>query len=324
MEETTTSITRLKYKGDISSVINRLSSVYNIGNIIDFSVIEIGYEDCNIIINSSSGKYVAKIFSKERTQEDISRYSKIMEEAVKSGANHPKLLKTEKGDLVFSDIQADNISMVLMEFITGKTFLELNSCPNLKELGNIIRQTVKINNIDYKPPYIFDSWAIPNIKKVFEEIKKDLQKEDFELITKAINLYEEIPVDKLPHFFVHGDLTKANIIKGGNGEMYFLDFSVANWYPRIQELAVISANLLYDKNNYIALRDRVNLVVNEYEKFVSLTAEESKYLYNYALAGVVMEFMGAFKEKYIKGNLSEETDYWLNLGRGSLKRELVK
>lgn len=313
---------RINYSGDISQVIKRLSNVYDIGNVVDFSIIEIGFEDCNIIITTKEKKYVVKIFSKERTKEDILRYSKIMEEAFKSGANHPELLKTIKGDLVFSDSQANNISMVLMKFINGKTFLETNSTPDIEDLKNIINQVVKISEIKYKPPYVFDSWAIPNIKEVFNEIKSDLSSNDLHLLERVIDLYLDIPMKKLPHCFVHGDITKANVLKGDNGVLYILDFSVSNWYPRIQELAVISANLLYSEDDSKTLKDRVDLVISEYEKLSTLSADEKLYLYNYSLAGVAMEFMGAFREKFIKGNTGEETDYWLNLGRNSLEKEI--
>ena len=53
-----------------------------------------------------------------------------------------------------------------------------------------------------------------------------------------------------------------------------------------------------------------------------LTAGERRHLYTYALAGVVMEFMGSHQEKYINGNDTEETQYWLNLGRQGLRKEL--
>lgn len=314
---------RINYSGDISQVIKRLSNAYDIGDVIDFSIIEIGFEDCNIIVTTKKEKYVVKIFSKERTEEDILRYSKIMEEAFKSGANHPELLKTVEGNLVFSDSQVNNISMVLMKFINGKTFLETNSTPDIEDLKNIINQVIKKSEIEYKPPYVFDSWAIPNIEEVFNEIKNDLSSDDRHLLEKVIDLYLDIPINELPHCFVHGDITKVNVLKGGDGILYILDFSVSNWYPRIQELAVISANLLYSENDSKTLKDRVDLVVSEYERLSTLSADEKLYLYNYSLAGVAMEFMGAFREKFIKGNASEETDYWLNLGRDSLKKEFL-
>src|SRR3990167_7063243 len=134
--------------------------------------------------------------------------------------------------------------------------------------------------------------------------------------------YAEIPANDLPHCFVHGDFTKANVMKGRDGKIYVLDFSVANWYPRIQELAVIAANLMHEESDSQSLRERTARVIEIYDKLNPLTEDEKKHLYAYALAGVAMEFMGGHQEKFIKGNATEETEYWLNLGRSGLRREL--
>lgn len=314
---------RLNYTGDLSPVIDRLCDVYKVGKPTSFSVIGIGYEDCNVVIGTSNGKYVAKIFSKERSQEAINRYSTIMEKAVEARVNHPPLIKTGDGAVVYSDSQANGISMVLMKFLDGKTFLELDRAPNVEERRAVIEQAAKVNGIDYHPPYLFDSWAIPNIKAIFERVKEFIQPNELKLVELSMARYAEIPVESLPHCFVHGDFTKANVLKGDDGKIYVLDFSVANWYPRIQEVAVIVANLLYDKDNPSTLHDRIELVLNEYNRLKPLNAGEREYIYPYALAGVAMEFLGAHQEKYINGNDTEETDFWLNLGRDGLKREFA-
>lgn len=319
--EKQTPVNRLSYTGDLGSVVNRLCNAYQVGNATDFSVIEIGYEDCNVIVTTPNDKYVAKIFSKGKSTSDISRYSIIMEKAIEAGVNHPPLLKSTDG-AVYVDTEANGISMVLMQFIEGKSFIELDRVPDLRELQVILEQAVKINSINYHPPYVVDSWAIPSIHKMFERVTQFIQADDLELVKQAMAQYNNIPANKLPHAFVHGDFTKANVLKGDDGKIYILDFSVANWYPRIQELAVISANLLHDESDSSSLRDKCKLVVEEYSKFIPLTNEERLYLYPYALAGVAMEFMGAHQEKYINGNNTEETEFWLNLGRNGLRKEL--
>lgn len=316
------SINRINYSGDLTPVINRLCDAYSIGQLIRFSIIEIGYEDCNIVIETALGKYVAKIFSKERSKEDVIRYSTIMEKAIEAGVNHPRLFKTVNNGLIYVDDQAKDISMVLMDFVDGQTFLALNRAPNKEELKAIIEQAAKVNQIDHQPSYLFDSWAIPNIKLMFEKVRKFIQPDDIKLVELAIKRYLGIPVEQLPHCFVHGDFTKANVLKGNDGKIYILDFSVANWYPRIQELAVISANLLHDEDSKLSLHERTELIINEYNRINPLTADEKQYLYDYALAGIAMEFIGSNQEKFVKGNNSEETEYWLNLGRNGLRSEL--
>ncbi len=209
-----------------------------------------------------------------------------------------------------------------MDFIDGKSFFDLDRAPTRNELRKIVEQAGKINRIDYHPPYIFDSWAIPNIQTMFERVRQFIQPKDLGLVEKAMQQYAEIPLDKLPQCFVHGDFTKANVMKGDDGKIYILDFSVSNWYPRIQELAVIAANLLHDKTGSASLKEETEVVADEYSKFNLLTTEERRCLYPYALAGVAMEFMGAHSEKYLHGNDTKEADYWLELGRNGLRREL--
>jgi len=319
-----TPLDRLNYSGELGVVINHLAGAYEIGNPTSFSVINTGYEDCNVVVETPSGKYVAKIFSKDRNQENIARYNTIMEKAIEAGVNHPPLIKTADGGLVYADSAANGISMVLMKFVDGQTFLELNQAPDEEEQKAVVEQAAKINGIDYHPPYFFDSWAVPNIKVIFEKTKQFIQPDDLKLIEQAMVPYTEIPVNDLPHCFVHGDFTKGNVMKGNDGKIYVLDFSVANWYPRIHELAVIVENLLYEESYQKSLRERVERVLEMYDKLNPLTLEEKKHLYAYALANVAMEVMGSHQEKFIKGNTTEETEYWLNLGRSGLQRELLK
>ena len=320
--DTKTPVGRLNYSGSLRPVIDRLCTAYQIGEPTDFSVIESGYEDCNVIIQTSENTYVAKIFSKIRSREDIVRYVTIMKKAVEAGVQHPPLKQTGDGNVVHVDRQANGISSVLMKFIEGKSFVELSRIPNTDERRMVIEQAVRINAINYHPSYLFDSWAIPNIHVMYEKVKGFIQPEELRLVEFAISRYEEIPVDGLSHCFVHGDITKTNTLKGDDGKVYILDFSVANWYPRIQELAVIVANLLYDRNSSVTLHEIIDIAVNEYAKLLPLTTEERHFMYPYTLAGITMEFLGAHQEKYINGNDSEETDFWMKLGRDGLKREI--
>lgn len=322
--EKQTPIDRLNYSGDLSLVVDRLCDAYGVGKPTSFSIIEVGYEDCNVTIQTAGGKYVAKIFSKVRSQDDIVRYGAIIEKAVEAGVNHTPLIKTADGEIVYSDSRANGISMILMKFIEGKTFFDIDRAPDAEERQAVIEQAVKINKINYHPSYYFDSWAIPHIKEIFERVKQFIQPDDLKLVEQVIKLYEEVPVETLPHCFVHGDFTKSNVLKGDDGKIYILDFSVANWYPRIEELAVITANLLHDESNPMSLRDKAELVWDQYNKLSPLTAGERTYLYPYALAGVAMEFMGSHQEKYIKLNATAETEYWISLGRNGLQKELGK
>ncbi len=315
MPELQTPADRLNYTGDLTPVVERVCEAYGVGQLTASSIVEVGYEDCNVVIETDKDKFVAKMFAKTRTTDDISRYATTMEKVVEAGVHHPELLKTDTGETVFTD---SGITLVLMRFVEGKSYLELDHAPTNEERKAVLEQAAIVNGIDYKPPYLFDSWAIPNIHEMFEKVKQYIDPEDLVLLNQVIAAYDNIPVDDLPHSFVHGDFTKANVIKGEDGKIYILDFSVANQYPRIQELAVIVANLLHDDSE-ITLVNKCQQVADEYSEFSPLTDEEQKHLPAYALAGIAMEFMGAHQEKYINGNDTEETEYWFGLGRKGLR-----
>lgn len=316
MSELQTPADRLSYSGDLTPIVERVCEAYGVGQLSASSIVEVGYEDCNVIIETNQAKFVAKMFARTRTSEDIIRYATTMEKVVQAGVNHPELLSTIADETTFTD---SGVTLVLMRFVEGRSFLELDRSPSDEERKAVLEQAAKVNSIDYEPPYLFDSWAIPNIHAMLEKVEQYIAPEDLPLVEQAIAAYDAIPTDDLPHCFVHGDFTKANVIKSEDGKIYILDFSVANRYPRIQELAVIVANLLHDDGEE-TLEQKCERVADEYSEFNPLTDQERNHLPAYALAGVAMEFMGAHQEKYINGNDTEETDYWLSLGREGLRK----
>ncbi len=311
---------RLNYTGDLEPVIDRLCEAYDVGTPASSSVVEVGYEDCNVILETDQNKYLAKMFAKTRTAEDIARYTTTMQKVVEAGINHPELLTTISGEVTYTD---SGITLVLMRFVEGKTFFEVDRAPDTDERKAVLEQAALVNGVDYKPTYLFDSWAIPNIRAMFDKVRQFVEPDDLKLVEQAMARYEAIPVDDLPHCFVHGDFTKTNVLKANDGKIYILDFSVANWYPRIQELSIIAANLLHDSGDSSSLEAGCNQVADEYSQFNQLTDAERQHLPAYALAGIAMEFMGAHQEKHINGNDTDETGYWLNLGREGLRKALL-
>ncbi len=211
-----------------------------------------------------------------------------------------------------------------MAFIQGQTFYELSRTPTADELALINIEAVKINSMQYSPEYIFDSWAIPNMKWMFKKTKDHLSDEGLNLVQKAFEYYDKIPFDELPTCFVHGDLIKTNIILGDDNKIYVIDFAVSNVYPRIQELAVMAANLMFNEQSSegLSLKQRVDIVIESYLKADDqLTQIEKDNVFNYALPGAAMEYMGSVNERVV-GDTSEEIAYWEKLGLENLREAL--
>jgi Ser/Thr protein kinase RdoA (MazF antagonist) len=311
--------TRLPYDGPLDPVVEALCQAYDLGSPESFEVIALGYEDCNVRIQTQRGRFVAKMLSKLRTQDNRDRYIQTIQRVADAGVSHPKLHTTEDAHISFT---TNGITMVVMDYIDGQSFWAADRLPNDGELRDVLKQASIINSIPYHPAYCYDSWAVPHIRQLYDRVRQFVAPEDLRLAEAAISGYEEIPIDELPHAFVHGDFTKANVMTSTGAKVYILDFAVSNWFPRIQELAVIAANLLHSDTAPISLKERCKKVATGYQVFAPLTDLEVGSLYAYALAAVAAEFLGAFQERDINGIATEETESWMQLGRNGLRLEL--
>jgi Ser/Thr protein kinase RdoA (MazF antagonist) len=313
---------RLNFDGNFDTLISRVANDFSLDIVSGHSIVEVGFEDFNVKISTKSGDYLAKIFSKNRTADEIDRNVTNIEKAITGGVNHPELMLCN-GSALYSDTDS-GLKMVVMRFIAGKTFYDLSTTPSDEDLTLIAAEAVKINSIDYDPPYLFDSWAIPNMQRMFDKVKDHLTDEGRKLVEGAFAHYERMPLDELPKCYVHGDLIKTNLIKGDDGKIYVIDFSVANTYPRIQELAVMAANLLFDEKsgNTKPLTERVDTVIAAYlSAGGTLTDLEKAHVFNYALPAAAMEYMGSVNERVI-GDTSDEIAYWEKLGLNGLREAL--
>jgi Ser/Thr protein kinase RdoA (MazF antagonist) len=137
---------RLNYTGDLTPVIQDVCRAYELDTPKGFSVIEVGYEDCNVIIDTDNDRFLAKMFAKFRTPEDIERYVNTIQKVLEADVNHPELVKTPTGEAVYEN---HGIVLALLKFVAGKTFYDLNRAPNDEERTAIIKQATIINRIDY-------------------------------------------------------------------------------------------------------------------------------------------------------------------------------
>ena len=310
---------RIEFEGDIVPVLKQVCTDFNIGDYCSHSVAPIGYEDFNLILQVKNGKYFVKIFANFRSDKDCQRYIDVATRVMEAGVNHPKLFSSNKGSLYQTKIKDTALRLCVMEFIDGKTFHDLGRMPTIEEIKGIIDQAVKINSLNYEPYFLDDSWDISNFSKEYATVGKYLSVDDKKLLVPLNEDFERLDTASLPHALVHGDLISTNILRSKKGKIYFIDFSVANFYPRVQELAILLCDVLFDRRNLDNNVSIYEMVVDEYQKHILLTNKEIEILPTYLKLAHAMHIVGATREKYVNGNESEENDYWLNLGRTGLK-----
>lgn len=311
---------RIGLTADSEPVIADIADAFGLGKVEDSRVLEAGYEDCNIRVDTTRGDFVIKAFANTRDRKQIDRYVDIMRAVIAGGVHHPTLHKTSEGELL---VHPSGVSCVVMDFIEGDTYFDTKTVPTDEELDLIAAEVVKINSLDIRPTFLFDSWAIPHIEKMYKLTGEFLDDEGNALVQKVMSRYKAIDISKLTQAFVHGDIISTNTLKDNDRKIWILDFSVANVYPKVQELAVICSSLLSSREESSPLTERVEKVQATYRRAGGTLSEyESQALFDYALAGLAMEFMGGHKAKFIDGENQEETQHWQDLGRNGLQQAL--
>jgi Ser/Thr protein kinase RdoA (MazF antagonist) len=309
---------RINFLGDTKPLLKEICVDYKIGDFLDYKVIEVGYEDFNLVITTSKGKYFVKVFASFRTYQDCERYIEILNHAIEAGVKIPKLYNSSQGHLYKTEIGSTPIRLTLMEYIDGQSLYDLKYKADLEDVPFFAQQAALINKIDFKPSPLYDSWAITNLLEEYKKTEKYLG-DDSILLKPFVKKFSELKIDKLPHCLVHGDIINTNVLRDKTGDYYIIDFAVANSYPRIQELAILLCNIFFDEDKPERFPEFYQMLLSEYQKYITLTKEEISALPIYVQAAHAMHIIGATREREENNNNSQENSYWLELGRKGLK-----
>lgn len=304
---------RIRLNTDLKNISLEICKRYDLGDFISNELIEIGYEDYNYYLTTSRDKYCVKIFSKTRTSEDVNNYLERIRAVANSHINSPKPLLIN-GDINLSlEYQQNNYEICVFEFIDGKNFFQLQESPSIDTIKELAKQTAMINNLDIKPNFIYDSWAIINFEEEYNRKREYVSpkyKEQFDTLLEELR---KIDFNCLPKAFVHGDIISTNVMIDKDSKIWIIDFAVSNYLPRIIDLAVISCNICLDKNSKERTYENIFLLLNEYNKYNKLSEYELK---TFGTFYKIANAMHILQTQYIikTDGDSEENQYWLNEG----------
>jgi len=304
---------RIELNTDLKNISEQICSYYNLGEFISNELIPIGYEDYNYYLTTSKGKYCVKIFSKIRTTEDIKNYLERIRAVANSEISSPKPLVVD-GDISLSlDYEDNHYDICVFEYISGKNYFQIGENPSAGVIRELARQTALIHNLDIKPEFIYDTWAIVNFEKEYLQKRQYLSAKYKDEFDQLLIELKNIDFDKLPKGFVHGDIISTNVMLDNNSKVWILDFAVSNYLPRIIDLAVTSCNMCLDEKSKDKTYENIALLLSEYNKYNKLTDYELEVFgIFYKLANA----MHILQPTYIinTDGDSEENQYWLNEG----------
>ena len=311
-------IERIDVNTSLNEITRKICLKCNIKDYISSRIVEVGYEDFNFIIETSTKKYFVKIFHKGRTIQDCSNYIDRINLSNKIDINTPKAICFDS-----IKIEDKDLRFVVFEYINGKSFLDLEEMPNETDIKEIIRQMANIHRAELNSNFIYDTWTITNFTNEFNNKGKCLNEQYYNRFKELSNKLQNVDLSNLPHSFVHGDIISSNVIKDKDNKLWIIDFAVSNYLPRIIDLVVTGDNLCLDPNSKENTIKNFKLILTEYEKYNKLTDYEKEII---PLFYDIGNAMGILQINAIKqnGEYSEEDEYWLKVSEQGLKYSDLK
>lgn len=311
---------RIGFNGDLKEISKIICIDFNLGEFFNFEIILIGYEDFNFSLTTTKGKFFVKIYANFRTLDDCKRNTEIMVKTLEARVSIPKLYKSDQGYLHILKIGSSTLRMCVMDFIDGKDLFTSKALITKKDRFFIAHQASLINSINIKPKKVYDSWAITNFQLEFKKKGQYLDSDDLKLVEPLVEKFQNLEIETLPHCFTHGDIIRTNVIKDKDNNIWIVDFSVSNCYPRIQELAVLACDVLFNKDNKKKSEQNLKEALGEYQKMIKLTSRELASLPTYIKLAHTMHVLCATYEKKANNNNSKENEYFLDIGKSGLRQ----
>uniref|UniRef100_UPI003F49605C phosphotransferase n=1 Tax=Amycolatopsis sp. CA-096443 TaxID=3239919 RepID=UPI003F49605C len=305
-----------RVRGDLAALLADVAEAYVLGDVVTWSVLTTGYEDCNVDLSTTRARVVAKVFAAGRDPAIAARTAGLITAAQAAGVRHPRLHRDACDRLVRSCL---GHQVLVMDFVPGRTLYDLGRAPDPGELAGVVEQAARIHTVDAHPEFVFDPWAVTNLAPLAGQLRDVLDAEQSRLVGQVIEETADVNRDALPTALIHADLTKGNVLLGDDGTVNVLDFAVANRFPRVQELAVIAANLAHGSPDSLPARAETIGDLYSVVAEVPLAVVERAALRVFARAAAAMELLGALAEWHRHGNRGAETEYLIGLGTAGLR-----
>lgn len=288
--------------------INRIISEYNLGILKKYEKEKLGYEDLNIFVSTTKGKYLIKFFLKDKSLKEIRGNISSIIKSQHTMIPHPKIYKFNDKILFFSK---EFSYALVMDYIGENNFYKMKRLPTKNETLKIANYLSKLHNINFKLTASYNPWLLINIEKEFDSLPNSCNLKKNTRIKFLIQEIKKIDFEKLPKSFIHGDLVSTNILIYKK-VIYFIDYSRACYLPRIIDLAILFSDLFFT-DNYKKHKVIYNDFLTEYQKNNFLTDQELRILPLLIQATHVMYIIGSTKE-ILNGNQTQENIFWNNLG----------
>ncbi len=314
---------RVDSRIDKADLVKQTARIYELGRIKEYRQIHEGFEDYNIKLKTNKGTFLVKVFSQYKSFRHVKDNIQGLLNFASDGVEVPRLKKNQLGEYLFYYETKETSALIcVMEFFMGKSFLKWGLEPKMEEIYRVVKNMALINRSKFKPLGIYDVWNVVNLEAEFAKKSEFLSSEDRKLILPLVRWIKKIDFKKYKQGTIHGDLQRSNILKNKNGELRVIDFSVMEYNAVVIELAVFLGLFCINpkkKDTETELRKIYSEVLKEYQKYNKLPKKDLIILPKLLAATYAINNLASSYEMNGKGNNSEETKYWIELGREGMK-----
>ncbi|WKZ25781.1 MAG: phosphotransferase [bacterium] len=229
----------------LKDIEGKFTSIGKIGN---YSPINEGYEDANIILNTSTGKYVLKIFLAERELGNINSYVKILTECKKVGVPTTEILLDFNNGLGVFENEGIKTYYIITKFFEGNNFQ--NTTPTIEDIRKVTECVAKLNTLNFEVGEGYDSWGIKAFPEEYKNKKEKLTPEQDSLIKDIYEEYLKLDMTSFSKSVIHGDMQRKHVIKNSNNEYCILDFGCMAYDYKVIELATYLAWFCIQKDTW--------------------------------------------------------------------------
>ncbi|HUD20306.1 MAG TPA: phosphotransferase [Patescibacteria group bacterium] len=261
----------------LDEVATSVTESFGLGSIISFESLLVGYEEVNSLLITSKGKYIVKIFSKDKDRKTIQSNVTALLEYYKGGIPVPKLYKTAQGDYLYKIIGESATYLIVMDYFDGSRFTDVK--PTSGDKKNITNILSKIHSLNFATSANYDMWLTVHLAGEFEKKRTFLTDSNLKLIEPVVKEFHKIDYSKLTKSIVHFDLHRENVMKDRNGKYCILDLASTDYNYKIFDLATFMA--LFCTEFRQSLEENILIykqIISKYLQSGSLNAYEKEIL----------------------------------------------
>jgi Ser/Thr protein kinase RdoA (MazF antagonist) len=301
----------------LPTVIQQIVHIYALGDVTSIAAIPGGYQDYVVDVTTNQGRFIVKIFSKEKPTERI--HDILWAHAAFTKADLPCVMPlhtTEKQSYI--QIQDGNgaLSASVFPFIAGKTLTRTPVTDT--DLEVLTKTLITIHNTPHILHQYYNPLGIMNLPAEFAGKQQALTPDEVSLISPIIAKLHKLKLSSLPQSIIHGSMEKDNVIKDTTGTMHVLDFGSVDYNASVLDIATYVANftLYVDPVRRIQI---IHHILDTYQTSRTLTPPELSALLTLIRSQYAAYVVGMTYRMRKEHDMTKYTQTWLDRGWDGLR-----